>query len=91
MSGDLRVLVKAADMDEQMQQTALEIAQKCVRECSVERDIAMTIKKSFDARYEPQWHCIVGRSFGSYVAHEARHFIYFYVGQFAILLFKAGN
>ena len=26
-------------------------------------------------------HCIVGRNFGSYVTHETKHFIYFYLGQ----------
>jgi uncharacterized membrane protein len=25
-------------------------------------------------------HCIVGRNFGSYVTHETKHFIYFYLG-----------
>merc|ERR1711973_365661 len=38
----------------------------------------------------PPRHCIVGRNFGSYVTHETRHFIYFYLGQVAILLFKSG-
>ena len=33
---------------------------------------------------------IVGRNFGSYVTHETKHFIYFYLGQVAILLFKSG-
>ena len=30
------------------------------------------------------------RNFGSYVTHETKHFIYFYLGQIAILLFKSG-
>ena len=38
----------------------------------------------------PTWHCIVGRNFGSYVTHETKHFIYFYLGQIAVLLFKSG-
>lgn len=54
------------------------------------QDIAAYIKKEFDKRYNPTWHCIVGRNFGSYVTHETRHFIYFYLGQVAILLFKSG-
>jgi hypothetical protein len=33
-------------------------------------------------------HVIVGRNFGSYVTHETKHFIYFYLGQVAVLLFK---
>mmetsp|Transcript_37390 Transcript_37390/g.57384 ORF Transcript_37390/g.57384 Transcript_37390/m.57384 type:complete len:116 (+) Transcript_37390:135-482(+) len=35
-------------------------------------------------------HVIVGRNFGSYVTHETKHFIYFYLGQVAILMFKSG-
>uniref|UniRef100_A0A8C3N611 Dynein light chain n=1 Tax=Geospiza parvula TaxID=87175 RepID=A0A8C3N611_GEOPR len=46
--------------------------------------------KEFDKKYNPTWHCIVGRNFGSYVTHETKHFIYFYLGQVAILLFKSG-
>ena len=56
----------------------------------IEKDIAAFIKKEFDKKYNPTWHCIVGRNFGSYVTHETKHFIYFYLGQVAILLFKSG-
>lgn len=31
---------------------------------SIEKDIAAYIKKEFDARHGPTWHCIVGRNFG---------------------------
>lgn len=48
------------------------------------------IKKEFDKKYGPTFHCIVGRNFGSYVTHETKHFIYFYLGQVAVLLFKSG-
>ena len=33
---------------------------------------------------------IVGRNFGSHVTHETKHFIYSYLGQVAVLLFKSG-
>jgi dynein light chain LC8-type len=33
---------------------------------------------------------VVGRNFGSYVTHETGHFIYFYIGHIAILLFRSG-
>ncbi len=48
------------------------------------------VKKEFDKKYGPTWHAIVGRNFGSYVTHETKHFIYFYLGQVAVLLFKSG-
>ena len=31
----------------------------------VEKDIAAFIKKDFDGKFEPTWHCIVGKSFGA--------------------------
>lgn len=33
------------------------------------QDIAQHIKKTFDDRKGPTWHCIVGRNFGSFVTH----------------------
>ena len=36
--------------------------------------------------FSPTWHCIVGRNFGSYVTHETKHFIYFYLGQVRLFL-----
>ncbi|RKF76770.1 Dynein light chain, cytoplasmic [Golovinomyces cichoracearum] len=44
--------------------------------------------EQLDDRKGPTWHCIVGRNFGSFVTHESKHFIYFYLGHCAILLFK---
>ena len=40
-------------------------------------------KQEFDKKYNPTWHVVVGRNFGSYVTHETKHFIYFYLGQVA--------
>jgi hypothetical protein len=31
---------------------------------NIEKDIAAYIKKEFDKKYNPTWHCIVGRNFG---------------------------
>ncbi len=54
------------------------------------RGTRAVIKKEFDKKYGPTWHVVVGRNFGSYVTHETKHFIYFYLGQVAILCFKSG-
>ncbi|CAD5217594.1 unnamed protein product [Bursaphelenchus xylophilus] len=53
--------------------------------------LAKALKQAFDQRYGPAWHCAVGSSFGSSVAHEENHFIFFHVDNFAVLLFKSGN
>ncbi|KAI3961161.1 hypothetical protein MKX01_035747 [Papaver californicum] len=85
-----KVLVKSADMKEDMQKEAIDCAILAIKKHGVEKDIAEYIKKEFDKKHGPTWHCIVGRNFGSYVTHETHHFVYFYLDQKAILLFKSG-
>ena len=87
---DRKSVIKNADMTEDMQQDAVECATQAMEKFNIEKDIAAYIKKEFDKKYNPTWHCIVGRNFGSYVTHETKHFIYFYLGQVAVLLFKSG-
>ena len=48
------------------------------------------IKEKFDEKYGSNWHCVVGRSFSSHVSYEAKHYMFFYEGQMAILLYKMG-
>uniref|UniRef100_A0A8C2R8D7 Dynein light chain n=1 Tax=Capra hircus TaxID=9925 RepID=A0A8C2R8D7_CAPHI len=86
---DRKAVIKNADMSEDMQQDAVDCATQAMEKYNIEKDIAAYIKKEFDKKYNPTWHCIVGRNFGSYVTHETKHFIYFYLGQVAILLFKS--
>ena len=85
-----KAVVKNADMVEDMQQDAIDVTTQALEKFNIEKDIAAYVKKEFDKKYNPTWHCIVGRNFGSYVTHETKHFIYFYIGQVAILLFKSG-
>ena len=53
-----------------------------------EREISYHIKKYFDENYSPNWHCVVGKDFASYVTYSSKHYIFFYIGQLAILLYK---
>ena len=85
-----KAIIKNSDMTEDMKQDAINVATKAIDSYNIEKDIACYIKKEFDRKHNPTWHCIVGRNFGSYVTHETKHFIYFYLGQIAVLLFKSG-
>ncbi|XP_010024718.1 dynein light chain 1, cytoplasmic [Eucalyptus grandis] len=85
-----KIVVKSADMKDDMQKEAVDIAIAAFEKHGVEKDVAEHIKKEFDKKHGPTWHCIVGRNFGSYVTHETNHFVYFYLDQKAILLFKSG-
>ncbi|KAI3434518.1 hypothetical protein D9Q98_002591 [Chlorella vulgaris] len=83
-------IIRSSDMSEEMQQDAIVTAQQGLDKFSIEKDVAAYIKKEFDSKHTPTWHCIVGRNFGSYVTHETKHFVYFYLGPVAVLLFKSG-
>ncbi|KAK9463711.1 dynein light chain type 1-domain-containing protein [Lipomyces oligophaga] len=87
-SWDGKAVIKAADMSEEMQEIVIDLATQGMERYNIEKDIAAHIKKELDARFGQTWHCVVGRNFGSYVTHETRHFLYFYLGQIAILIFK---
>ncbi|KAG6999449.1 dynein light chain [Physcia stellaris] len=67
--GKLEAQVKSADMSEEMQQQAIDVATEAMDKYSIEKDIAQYIKKEFDSRAGATWHCIVGRNFGSFVTH----------------------
>mmetsp|Transcript_10507 Transcript_10507/g.10938 ORF Transcript_10507/g.10938 Transcript_10507/m.10938 type:complete len:103 (+) Transcript_10507:38-346(+) len=51
---------------------------------------AEIIKNEFDTRWSPHWHVIIGRNFGSFVTHETKCFVFFYLEDKAVMLFKAG-
>ncbi|KAJ5080131.1 dynein light chain [Anaeramoeba ignava] len=85
-----KVVVKNVDMVEEMQNEIINEALTAFEKFTVEKDIAGYLKRAADKKYGPTFHVIVGKSFGSFVTHESKNFIYFYVGQTAVLLFKCG-
>ncbi|VDP69980.1 unnamed protein product [Echinostoma caproni] len=88
--GERKAVIKNADMANEVQEEAVHIAAYALDKYQVEKDIAAHLKKEFDRKYNPTWHCVVGKNFGSYVTHETGNFIYFYLQDRAFLLFKSG-
>jgi dynein light chain LC8-type len=92
-------IVKSTDMPDVMQQHAIARTLKALEDAKEEGQkksdlhnfITKSVKKEFDATYGGVWHCIAGSNFGSFVVHESRTFIYFYVGRLAILLYRSGK
>lgn len=78
-----------ADMTKEMIEEARQWAMDAFEQETQERAIASHIKREFEKKYKGIWHCIVGKNFGSFVTHETKAYIYFYVGQMAVLLWKS--
>ncbi|VEL31250.1 unnamed protein product [Protopolystoma xenopodis] len=65
MTEDARkAVVKNADMSDEMQEDAVNLCQEGLEKFNIEKDIAAYLKKEFDKKYGPTWHCVVGRNFG---------------------------
>ena len=60
---------------------------------NVEKDVAEQIKKEFDKRHGPTWHCIVGRNFGNFFLFIIVNdfFTWVYSDLWFISLFSSGN
>ncbi|XP_063962645.1 uncharacterized protein LOC135155960 [Lytechinus pictus] len=87
---DQKPVIKSVDMTEDMQDRALDLGVDAMERFQTEKDRAAHIKKTFDLEFDTTWHVIVGKHFASFVTHEAKCFIYFYIGPMAFLLWKSG-
>ncbi|CDS41791.1 dynein light chain [Echinococcus multilocularis] len=83
-----RVIIRITDMTEEMQKMAVNTASDALESCHKLGDVAAFIKKSFDVQLYSGWMCVVGQSFGSQVTHQIQHYIYFFIRDLAILLWK---
>ena len=55
-----------------------------------EAEVSRQMKEYFDKKYQPNWHCIVGKNFYSSFSHEQGTYIFFSIGQISVLLYKIG-
>ncbi|KDO18594.1 hypothetical protein SPRG_16013 [Saprolegnia parasitica CBS 223.65] len=53
-------------------------------------EVAQQIKKEIEETHDGSWHVIVGKSFGSFVTHEVKKLLYFFLGQIGFLIFRHG-
>ena len=59
-----KAVIKHTDMNDEMQLSAIDHTNVALEKFNVEKDIAAYVKKEFDKKYSPTWHCIAGRNFG---------------------------
>lgn len=87
------------DMPDDVLKDAITFSMTELSACSAENDdkdnakqnlAIQRIKEHMDEKWSPSWHVICGRNFGSLVTHEAKRFVYFYVEDKAVMIYKAG-
>lgn len=88
-------MIRGVDMTPEMIEEVIKATREAFRTVpttsdSHERDRAKLLKNKLDASHGSTWHCIIGRDFGSFVSHESKHYLHFYLEDFSVLVFKAG-
>ncbi|CAH8479375.1 unnamed protein product [Heterobilharzia americana] len=83
-----KAVIKYVEMSKEMQQDAVQSAAIAIDKYHDDKDIALFLKKEFDRKYEPTWHCVIGSKFSSYVTHIKQFCIYFSLEDRGVLLFK---
>lgn len=80
------------DMPDDMLRDAVETSRRILDACSdfesQALDAAEKIKVEFDTRWSPHWHVIIGRNFGAFVTHETKNFIFFYLEDKGIMMYR---
>ncbi|VDP81846.1 unnamed protein product [Echinostoma caproni] len=84
-----KAVIKHAEMDEKMQEEAIRLAEAALSKKQTDKETAGYIKHEFDEKYKPNWNCVVGRDFGSFISHQVGHIIYFALADREFLLFKS--
>lgn len=86
---DRSVVTKNAGMCEEVQRTPVECAPRTLDKYDIEKGHCGRMRKEFDKKCKPSWHCIMGRDFSGYATRETKRST-FYLGQEAVLLFGPG-
>jgi dynein light chain LC8-type len=81
--------VKASAMAADIEQDCVDCAAEALSRFAEQRAVAQWMKRQLDAKYGAVWHVIVGRHFGSYVSHDDKSFLYFFVGDVAFLIWRS--
>jgi hypothetical protein len=50
--------------------------------------LLLEIKTFMDRNFGPPWHCVVGKGFGSGVTYLNKHFLFLYIANKAVMIFK---
>jgi dynein light chain LC8-type len=88
MSTERNVTWVICEMDQEMKTDVEKQINNAIEAADTEKEISAFMKNFFDKKYSPNWHCVVGKHFASFVTYTSKHYIFFYIGQMAILLYK---
>jgi dynein light chain LC8-type len=84
-----KVVMKHADMNDELSASTLAVAQAAFDSCKSEREVAAQIRRDMDKQQGRTWNVVVGKGFGSNVTHQTKHYCQIQFGQLTVLIWKS--
>ena len=82
--------VKASDIERDWVAKGTDIVKVGLTQCKSEKALASYIKNEFDKAFSSfGWNVVVGKSFGSYVFHKTKMYMYLSVRDMHILIWQS--
>ena len=83
------IIVEQSEMNSEMLDKCKEYIKKAFAAHKQESMIAASIREDLTKFYNSEhWCCVIGKSYGSSIHHEANYYAYLFFSGFAILIFK---
>lgn len=86
-----RAVIKLSVMQRDIEQDCVDCAAEALTRFDEQRSVAQFVKRELDRKYGSTWHVIVGHAFGSFVTHEERSHLYFFINDVAFLIWRTAS
>ena len=84
-----KILIIETDMEDDMLASAVDLVENNFHIPKISnQEIAKKLKDEFEAKYYPNWICVVGKSFGCKVNAQKNHYLCFQIENKTIILYK---
>ncbi|KRX95505.1 Dynein light chain 1, cytoplasmic [Trichinella pseudospiralis] len=84
----LKPTIIESEMSSQAESQAILAAMEAILDGKSEKCIAAHVRMVFEKTFQCKWSCVVGREFIANVDHGKHSYIHYYVGKYAILLWR---
>ena len=86
-----KAVIKLSVLQRDVEQDVVDCAAEALTRFEEQRSVAQFMKRELDRKYGNTWHVIVGHAFGSFVTHEERSHLYFFIRDVGFLVWRTSD
>jgi dynein light chain LC8-type len=86
-----KAIIKLSVLQRDVEQDVVDCAAEALNRFEEQRSVAQFMKRELDRKYGNTWHVVCGHSFGSFVTHEERSHLYFFIRDVGFLVWRTND